>query len=190
LRRIVFFDDENVLSKAFRPGAKAQPTTDKVVVDRIIDPLLFSQLLEIDMDAAGGRDEERKNILLVLNTIAGRMLPIGWDKPGNAVHRRRAENFFLQGAIGWWMNEILIPALRYVLYKIGPTKTAILLDPMDEKAKERVISLVETMCGWSIWSTEEPSQLAAMRSNTVKNVSAAFPDYDLQRLLVETHAKN
>ena len=184
LRRIIFFDEENQLSKAVGPGVSNPPTTDKVVVDKIINPLLFSQPLDSDLDAAGGRDEERKNILLILNAVSERMLPSGWDKPGNDLQRKRAENFFYQGSIGWWMGEILEPGLRYALYAIQKNKP-LFLKSLNEDEKERVLSVVETLCSWPIWSTEDAEHLKAMRSNTVKNVTDAFDDYTLQKLLKE-----
>lgn len=184
LRRIIFFDEENLLSKAVGPGVADPPTTDKVVIDKIVNPLIYPQPLTIDMDAAGGRDEERRNVLLVLNAIAEKMLPDGWDKKGNDLQRRRAENFFYQGSIGWWMSEILEPSLRYVLFAIGKHKP-LFLEPLDEAAKERVLSVVERLCSWPIWSTEDDDALKAMRSNTIKNVSQVFSDYTDKRLLLE-----
>src|SRR5205823_3209846 len=45
LQRLIFFDDTNLLSNAVRPGTKGAPTTDKVVIERIIRPLLHLELL-------------------------------------------------------------------------------------------------------------------------------------------------
>jgi hypothetical protein len=187
LRRIVFFDEENLLSKAVGPGVRNPPTTDKVVIDRIISPMLYAQPLDTDMDEAGGRDHERKNILFVLNAIADKMLPEGWNKPGNDLQRQRAQNFFYQGSIGWWMNEILEPSLRYVLYAVGKNKP-LFLAQLDEGSKEKILSVVERLCAWPIWSTEDPEHLKAMRSNTVKNVAEAFPEYSDKKLLKEMGA--
>lgn len=182
LMGIVFFDDDNKLSVAVRPGTKDAPTTDKVVIQRIIAPLMFSQPLEVDMDASSARDIERQNILFILNSISEFMLPPTWNKPGSEAQALRAKNFFLQGSIGWWMNEILVPALRYVLMKIGEKKP-LLMEEMDETQRSHVLALVETLCSWPIWSTEDPEHLKAMRSNTMKNVSEAFPDYSDKKLL-------
>lgn len=182
LRRIIFFDDENRLSKIMRPGEGSAPTTDKVVVEHIIGPLLYSLLLEVDMDNSTERDTERANILHVLNGIADTMVPSGWDKPGNEVQKKRAKNFFMQGSIRWWMMEILIPALRYVLVKMDANKP-LLIDPLDETAKDKVLTLIDKLCSWPIWSTEESDHLKAMRSNTIKNVAEVFKDYTYTKLL-------
>jgi len=171
------------LSDSVKPGTGTKPTTDKVVVNDIIGPLAWSQPLEIDMDAMGGRDEERENILLILNTIATRMLPEGWEK--HELQRRRATNFFYQGSIAWWMNDILIPSVRYALVKLGDKKPA-LLDAVDEETKGKIISIVEHLCSWTIWSTEDADDLKAMRSNTKKSVEEAFAAYDDKRLLKES----
>jgi hypothetical protein len=184
LKRLLFFDEDNELRKAVNPSAQNAPTTDKVVINKILGPLLWPHLLEEDLDSSTVRDEERTNILLVTNTIAKQMLPPGWDSPGNQLQRLRAENFFYQGSIGWWMNELLELGLRYALIKIG--KKPLLLHQLKETDKENIQSLVETMCGWGIWSTQDSDQLAAMRSNTVKNVVTAFPEYDAQRLIKDS----
>lgn len=117
LQRLVYFDPENRLTKMVQPGIANRPTTDKVVVDRVIRPLIHSQLLDSDMDEAGGRDTERELIVLILNTIAAKMIPKGWDAKGNDVKRRRAQNFFYQGSIGWWMG-ILRNALALLTLRV------------------------------------------------------------------------
>jgi hypothetical protein len=187
LRGLVFFDDDNELSKAVVPAVKNRPTTDKVVINKIISPLLYAQPLDTDMDESIERDTERANILFVVNAIAEKVLPKGWNKAGNDVQRRRAENFFYQGSIGWWMGEILEPSLRYVLYKMGKNKP-LLLEPLDEASKEKIFSLIDKLCSWDIWSTDDPEHLKAMRSNTVKNVIEAFPDYTDKKLIQEMDA--
>ena len=53
LLRLVFFDEENELATFVKPGAAEAPTTDRIVVDRLITPLLYSDLLQLDMDAGG-----------------------------------------------------------------------------------------------------------------------------------------
>jgi hypothetical protein len=186
LRRIIFFDEENRLSKAVGPSVKNRPTTDKVVVDKIITPLMYSQLLDSDMDESGERDTERTNIIFVLNAISDRMLPEGWDKAGNDLQKLRAQNFFYQGSIGWWMGEILEPSLRYVLYALGKNKP-LFLKQLEEAEKEKILSLVDKLCAWPIWSTEEVEHLKAMRSNTVRNVVDAFPGFTGKRLLEEMY---
>jgi len=182
LMGIVFFDEDNELSLAVKPGTKDAPATDKIVIQKIIAPLMYSQPLDVDLDQSQARDVERQNILFILNSISQFMLPTGWNKPGNEKQRQRAQNFFYQGSIGWWMNEILVPALRYVLMKIGE-KTPLLIEEMDETQRSYVLTLIETLCSWPIWTTDDPAALKAMRSNTVKNVIEVFPGYTYERLV-------
>nr|WP_235974051.1 HNH endonuclease signature motif containing protein [Luteimonas sp. MC1750] len=179
---IIFFDQDNKLSAAVRPGTKDAPTSDKIVIQKIIAPLVYKQPLEVDMDSSNARDIERSNILFILNSIAEFMLPPTWNKPGSETQKRRADAFFQQGSIGWWMNEILIPSLRYILTKIGDKKP-LLIEEMDETQRSHVVTVIETLCSWPIWSTEEPSHLRAMRSNTIQNVADEFPDYNDKKLL-------
>lgn len=110
------------------------------------------------------------------------MLPPDWAK--DPLQKRRTQTFFLGGAIGWWMNELLIPALRYVLVKMKPGEP-LLLDALDAAAESRVVSTVNALCAWEVWSTESEAALAALRSNTVKNVTAAFPGHNYSRLIQE-----
>jgi hypothetical protein len=183
LARIIFFDSENELTRWVRPGAKNPPTTDKVVINRIINPLIYKNLLEVNLEESGGRDNERKLIILILNTIARKMLPHDWYS-GNGIQKLRTENFFYSGSIGWWMGEILISTLRYFLYRVGDRKP-LLIDSISSEQENRIIEAVETLCDWDIWSTQDAEQRKAMRSNTVKNVVDVFPNYDDKKLIEE-----
>lgn len=179
---IVFFDPDNHISSAVRPGAEDAPTTDKVVIQKLIAPLMHLLPLDVNMDDSSARDVERENILFILNAIAKCMFTPNWNKPGSEVQRTRVQNFFYQGSIGWWMNDILIPSLRYVLMRIGD-RTPLLTEELSERQRELILTLVEKMCSWPIWSTKDADLLRAMRSNTVKNVREVFPDYSYEELL-------
>ncbi len=184
LARIIFFDEDNELTEWVKPGAKNPPTSDKVVIDKIIKPLIFQGLLEENMDTSSLRDNERRLIILILNTIARKMLTPDWNKESNKLQKIRTSNFFYQGSIGWWMNEVLIQTLRYVLLRIGDDKP-LFTDPINKDQEGRLIEAVETLCDWSIWSTDKSSDLKAMRSNTIKNVKEVFKEYDYAKLVKE-----
>jgi len=180
LKSLAFFDEDNELALAVKSANR--PTTDAIIIDRIIGPLLHKDLLDIDMDAEGGRDIERANIVNVLNRISSKMLPAGWHT--DPLRKKRAETFFLGGAINWWMNEILVPALRWVLMKMKDSDP-LLLEPLDTDAESRVMACIDLLCGWEVWSTTDEAKLAALRSNTLKNVTAAFPEHTSARLIKE-----
>lgn len=182
LQRLVFFDGDNELASFVKPGAVGAPTTDRMVIDRLIAPLLCSELLSVDMDASGGRDTERENIIIILNQIVKNMLPPNWEN--DPIQRQRTQTFFLGGAIGWWMNELLIPSLRYVTMKLKD-KEPLLLEALDAGIESKMVSIVDTLCLWDIWSTNSNEELSAFRSNTVKNVVSAFPEYTHLRLIKE-----
>ncbi|WP_247840340.1 HNH endonuclease signature motif containing protein [Pseudomonas sp. MWU12-3103b] len=182
LQRLVFFDGDNELAAFVKPGALGAPTTDRMVIDRMIAPLLCSELLGIDMDASGGRDTERENIIIILNQIVKNMLPPNWEK--DPIQKQRTQTFFLGGAIGWWMNELLIPALRYVTMKLKD-KEPLLLDALDAGVESKMVSIVDALCMWDVWSTTSVEGLAALRSNTVKNVVSVFSEYTHLRLIKE-----
>lgn len=182
LQRLVFFDGDNELAAFVKPGALGAPTTDRMVIDRLIAPLLCSELLNIDMDASGGRDTERENIIVILNQIVKNMLPPNWEL--DPIQKQRTQTFFLGGAIGWWMNELLIPSLRYVTMKLKD-KEPLLLDALDAGVESKMVSIVDALCAWDIWSTTSGEELSAFRSNTVKNVINAFPEYTALRLIKE-----
>jgi hypothetical protein len=184
LARIAYFDEDNELRDWVKPGATHAPTTDKVVIDKMIKPLIHNNLLEVDMDAEGGRDTERKLIVLILNTIARKMPPPDWFKDANKFQRTRTQNFFYQGSIGWWMQDILIPTLRYILYRIKKD-TPLLVESVTADKEGQIIEAVETLCDWPIWTTDDPNHLKAMRSNTIKNVADSFKEYRDQTLIEE-----
>ncbi len=184
LARIIYFDEDNELSEWVKPGAAHPPTTDKVVIDKIIKPLIAHTLLDVDMDEAGGRDNERRLIIVVLNTIVRKTLPSDWHKDTNKFQKVRTQNFFYQGSIGWWMQEILLPTLKYVLFRLKKD-APLLVEPVTSDQESQIIDAVETLCDWEVWSTDDPEHLKAMRSNTVKNVAEAFKRYTDKRLIDE-----
>lgn len=180
LQRLVFFAPEgNDLAKAVRPGHGGAPTTDRVVIEKIIAPLIWKKLLATNLDEAGGRDVERELILLVLNTIAAKMLPSGWAK--TPIVKRRAELFFQQGAIAYWIDE-LVAALRLITRRVKESES-LLIGDLDQKDRDAIIGIVEALCDWPIWSTEDEGIRAAIRSNTQKHVKDAMRGYDYQRLV-------
>ncbi len=184
LRRILFFDEDNELAKFVKPGVMFKPTTDKVVINKVISPLIFSDLLEIDLDSSGGRDNERSMIISILNKICSEQLGEGWHTKGS-IQATRARNFFQQGAIGWWMGEILLPALRYATMRIGDKKP-LFIDAVTDEQKNNIDALVETLCNWAIWSTGDEDIVRAFRSNTVKNVTELLKSkYSYEKLITE-----
>jgi hypothetical protein len=178
LKRLVFFDPENRLAQALKPGEGQAPTTDKVIIDRIITPLISSGLLATDLEGPE-RDNERRAILAILNAIADEMLPEGWEKNPNS--RARAQNFFYQASIGWWI-EILTLAIRYVLRRLSE-KRPLFIEPLSTEEESDVIDLVEKLCRWEVWSRKDADTLKALRSNTVTNVRAVFEGFDDRKLL-------
>ncbi|MDX2208533.1 MAG: HNH endonuclease signature motif containing protein [Gemmatimonadales bacterium] len=181
LVRLVFFDDTNQLTAQVKPGAKEPPTTDKVVVERIIRPLLHTGLLDSDMEKANDRDHEREMVVLVLNTIVQKMLPTGWNHPGNELQRRRAQNFFYQASIGWWMEQLLL-ALRYVTQRIQE-KQPLFVGDLTQEQRDQVVIVTEKLCDLAIWSTDQDETLKAMRSNTVKNLAPLLAKNEWKDLL-------
>ncbi|MFN7092410.1 MAG: HNH endonuclease [Allorhizobium sp.] len=182
LQRLIFFDEDNELSQYVKPGVVGSPTTDRVVIEKIIAPLLYSSMMNVDMDSDFQRDNERSNIILILNRIRLNMLPDNFAM--DDLQKKRTKLFFQQGSIAWWMGDILIPALRYALFKLQATKP-LLTDILDQEAESKVVSLVDALCAWDVWSTDDPDAIAAVRSNTAKNVAAAFHGHTDQRLIKE-----
>lgn len=181
LYRLIFFDDDNLLREQVRPGSKSPPTTDKVIVERVIRPFVFTGLLDSDMEQEADRDQEREMVVLVLNTMVKKMLPAAWNAPGNELAKRRAQNFFYQASIGWWMEQLLL-ALRYVTQRIEDRKPLFIGD-LSQTQRDQVVGVVEKLCDLDIWSTDDEDVLKAMRSNTVKNLAPYLANYSWKSLL-------
>lgn len=184
LQRLVFFDVDNKLAKHAGPGRNP---TDKIVIDKIIRPLIYPDALELDLDSEGGRDNEREAIVTIMNTIASEMLPEGWEK--NELQKRRATTFFYQGSIGWWMGDLLIGALRYFFMKIGDKKP-LLIDKLSQEKEDQLVAVTEHICGLPIWSDPPEEALRAMRSNTIDSVRRALPEYTQERIIKEVDSES
>ncbi|HYD16544.1 MAG TPA: HNH endonuclease signature motif containing protein [Candidatus Nanoarchaeia archaeon] len=174
----VLHDPGNELRPYISTGkSKSKPLSDKVVVAKIIAPLMNPQLLDEDIDAADyGRNFEQATVLLILNELAANMLKGKWTEGADTLDKRRAENFFYQGSIGWWMNEILIPAIRNTLL-IPQGQKGMFTSKLSKEKKNRLKALVQELCSWPVWSTSDPDALAAMRSNTIAHVRKALGKY-------------
>lgn len=161
--------------------------TDRVLVGKIIRPLICQELQDSPLDNAIGRETERETIVKLLNRITANMLAETWaPKPRGVdedLHTRRARAFFMQGAVGWWLKSILIPAFQ-VLFPKSRWKS-LFIEPLTEAQQERLDGYIDIICGWDIWSTSDPDKLAALRSNTVANTEKAFPDHTNVSLLDE-----
>lgn len=168
-----------------KKSTRSKPLTDSVLVRKLIKPLVTQELLEEPLDNAVQRDSERDTIIDLLNQIADHMLDDKWNpKPSNEeedLDTRRARNFFYQGAIGWWMGDVLLPAIKTLLPYASWKQP--FLRPLDADTKKKVQALVTQLCSWPIWGSQDDEVMAAFRSNTVSRVAKAFPDYDNARLL-------
>lgn len=164
---------------------KAKPLTDSVLVKKLIQPLLSQSLLDEPFNAAHQRETERATVVDILNHVADVMLVGKWAPKidqGDVenIHTFRARNFFYQGSLTWAFGKILKPT--WTNWMPLPLEGKLFVKGMDPDQEERIMTSIDDVCGWPIWSTTDSDALAAMRSNTVANVVKAFPDYDQRRL--------
>jgi HNH endonuclease len=182
-------DDDACLLKPFAgtSASREKPFTDKVLIRRLIKPLVSQELLDEPLDAAAQRDSERATILRILNRVAEHMLVDKWDpkkgKDPEDLQTRRARNFFYQAAIGWWLGDILVETIKFTIPK--PRWKRLFLEPLTPEQEEKIDGYIDILCEWPIWSTPNAEQVVALRSNTVPNVVKAFPDYEHTRLIRE-----
>lgn len=164
---------------------KAKPLTDSVLIRKLIQPLLSQSLLDQPLDAAVQRETERATLIDILNHVADVMLVGKWapktDKSESEnIHTTRARNFFYQGSLAWSFGKILKPT--WTNWMPLPLEGKLFINGMNPDQEERILTSIDDVCGWPIWSAPDTDAQAAMRSNTVANVVKAFPDYDQRRL--------
>lgn len=176
LQRMVL-DDTKLKKYVSKGKSKFKPLTDTVAVAKLIKPLIYPEPLEENLAAKNSRDYERENIVFVLDEITKHMLEKGWKTGASEVDRRRAQNFLYQGSIGWWMNRVLKPAIGTALHLGMADRERLLVRQLKAEQKLTVARLVSALCAWPIWTNPKPVALKAMRSNTAKDVEAAFPTY-------------
>jgi hypothetical protein len=187
----VVMDDDRLKLRDYVSKGKASrdfPLTDTVLVTKLIRPLIAQELLDEPLDDAKQRDTERDAIVSFLNQICDRMLTDTW-KPlpstqSEDLHTSRARTFFYQGAISWWLKEILLPAIQ--MHKAKAEWERLFLTPFDPDQDERISAYIEALSSWPIWSTSDEDELAAFRSNTLSRVIAQFPDYNQIRLVKDS----
>ena len=187
LERLVFFDQANRLHKYVGTRRSPQfPTTDTVVIGKLIRPFIFQGLLAEDMEQVNGRDHERRAILVILNAIVENFLEEGWQPNASLVLRRRAQSFLYQGSIGWWVSQVLRPAILVRLEIPKGDHGRPFLKPLGPEQEDKLRELVDTLAAWDIWSLDDATPaVKAMKSNVSKDVAAALPDYTEWRLLRE-----
>ncbi|MCR1160779.1 HNH endonuclease [Paenarthrobacter sp. UW852] len=174
-------DHEDLTIKEFlsTKADRNSPLTDRVLVTKIIRPLVCQELLAAPLDDSLPRENERDAIVQFINRITSNVLSDKWNPKAAGIqediHTRRARNFFMQGSVGWWLKAILIPAFQHQFVKAKWNR--LFLEPLTEPQQERLDGYVDIICGWDIWSTTNEDQLTALRSNTLTNTQKAFPDY-------------
>lgn len=187
LERLAFFDDQNKLRRYVSQRRTTEfPTTDSVVIAKLVRPFIYQGLLNEDMDNINGRDHERKAILIILNTITERMLEEGWVTNASKLLRRRAQNFLYQGSIGWWVPRVLMPAIQFRLEITKENAKKPFVRPLTPEQEDKLRGLIEQLCSWEIWSLDDTHPaVKAMKSNVPRDVAAQFPDYHEYKLLKE-----
>ena len=125
-------------------------------------------------------------MLLILNSIVEKFLDVGWQLNASAVMKRRAQNFFYQGSIGWWVTQILRPAIliRLEIPKADHVKP--FLKPLQPEHEDKLRELIDNLASWDVWSLDDATPtVKAMKSNVSKDVAASLPNYTEWRLLRE-----
>ncbi|MFZ3454414.1 HNH endonuclease signature motif containing protein [Arthrobacter sp. 7Tela_A1] len=155
------------------------PLTDTVLVTRIIRPLVCQDLLDVPLDNSIERETEREIIVQAINRITENMLTGKWNPQAKDseedIETWRARLFFKQGAIGWWLKSILVPALQSQFLKQDWKR--LFIAPLNDVKQERLEGYIDIICGWDAWSTKDEDQLAALRSNTPSRTEKLFPNY-------------
>ena len=188
----VFDDDHFELREYIQPvNAKRKrdyPVTEKIVIQRIIRPLICPLLQDERLDAAEGRDREREKVVEYLNIVCRELLRDKWNPQVKIADEDnptlRARNFFYGGAVKWWVDELLVMTLKSTLFTTLEWNNRFTRELSDLQA-ERIPKIVETLCKWEVWSKdkdEDEDVISAWRSNTVGNVVAALPDWTHIRL--------
>jgi hypothetical protein len=171
---------------------KSKPFTDTMLVNKLIAPLIAQELLHEPLDDSYSRDTERAAIISLLNRIAANMLGENWkpsrDGAGEDIATYRARLFFYQGAIGWWLNDVLLPAFHTNFTKARWKR--LFLEELTVEQNEMLEGYVDFICEWPIWSTEDKSIVAAFRSNTVKNVNEAIDENDYSNITLSQQYLN
>jgi hypothetical protein len=186
------FDDDNLELKPYvQPVAtkakSSYPITEKLLIQRIIRPLICTELQTDRVNESECRDRERMQIVEWLNIITAELLADGkWDpKPKRTDESGatiRARQFFYGGAIRWWMERLFIQSVRGSLFTDLAWEKRFTAELTDVQ-KEKIPKILRTLCQWTVWSEQGEDVVKAWRSNTVRNVVLALPDWDHLRLL-------
>lgn len=191
---LAVLQDENFKLEKFASKKidKSRPFTDTVLVNKLITPLIAQELLDEALDSSYARDTERAAIIDLLNRVASNVLIDRWnpskDGSDEDLATYRARHFFYQGAIGWWMNEVLLPAFNAHFSKARWKR--LFLEELTVEQSEMLSAYVDLLCGWALWSTEDKSTIAAFRSNTVRNVIDAIDENKYSNLTLSQQYLN
>ena len=177
------YDDKSSKLSSFASTKRdpAKPFTDKTVINKLIKPLLSQGLFDQPLDKADRRDVEREQILMILNAVEEQMLT-EWDpqpKGGDpeSVATIRARNFFYEGAITWWVRGLLLPTIQSLIPK-AKWEAERFTRKLDENTEEKLLQMIEVICSYPVWSDPNEEQKAALRSNTLTSIEAAFSEYN------------
>jgi hypothetical protein len=171
---------------------RSKPFTDTVLVNKLITPLIAQELLNEPLDDSRARDIERAAVVSTLNRIAKNMLGANWspktDGGDDDLSTYRARQFFYQGAIAWWLNEVLLPAFNANFPKARWKR--LFLEELTVEQSEMLDGYIDLLCGWALWSTDDKPTITAFRSNTVKNVTDAVDENEYSNLTLSQQYHN
>lgn len=95
------------------------------------------------------RETEREILVQLVNRLTENMLTDKWDpRPKESdedIETWRARLFFKQGAIGWWLKSILVPALQSRFLKQYWKK--LFIAPLSDIQQERLDGYIDIICG-------------------------------------------
>ena len=166
---------------------KKDPVKDSIVMAKIIKPLLESTLLETDMDDVSVymRDEERTNILWILDCIYEEIIKDNWinQAASTTATAAKVKNFFQQSGL-----HMMMPTFKQLL-TIGVTSSpegSYILKKWSQNEKTNVQNMFKAIFQNSVWSSKNPKFKALWDSNKGgAMIKAASQEFNLGIVLTD-----
>lgn len=168
LRGQILNDDENSLYPYYQKSndkSNPMPLKDNKVMRFLIKPLVYSDLLETNMDNLDEyfRDEERKNVLFFLEKFYELAIKDKWNGPSaTKVSQKRISNLCQQASMKIWMN--IFDSMARTIIKSKHSVSPFCRE-WDDDDRLSCLKILQAIIENEIWDTEDQDILGVINTN-------------------------
>jgi hypothetical protein len=141
-----------------------------IFTNLIVGPPLEEDLETVDV----WRDNERKNVVMLLNILAEETLDGRWNPKSNDSHHRKAERIYGAGCIRAWSKMLKDMIAAILSIWDADKKERMLFNSIPDNKWDEIRSTVRKFFSHKIWEDSRPEIDAQLKVNDMSTIKQAF----------------